>query len=505
MTDDTILSTGRRCPPPLRAAQALAVSAAMVVMTVALAACVQPVLRPDPIDLASAPPDEIAPDRPFPRPPALADANGQPRALALRDLLILAEHGNRDLLAARQSIPIAEASYAEAFAGRMPRVTISGQVRGREPTPSIQVPGFGAFPTEDRTQVAGNLNITVPVFSFGRVETAEGLAQIGIERARNRVRIARQQMRAQVIDAYFALQLARADETIAAQRVKLLEQQDRDVANLLSAGLATESELLTVEARLNLDRVAHGRAQLTVREQTWRLLTLLGLQLDTAIAFADTRAMATIDLDPADAARFAVEQRPETVDAVLTINEANVAAAAAGAERLPTIAFQYDLTAVHSELTTHEFVHSGAVTLTWPVFQGGAVEARVQRARQQMLVATTRFHQTVEAIVLDVTLYYAQWRFADESLAAFADAVDAAERALSVRLEQQQAGLADAFDVLEAETLVAEAQQQWAGAQLDRDRAVLRFRLALGLGADIDVTALFADPTIATETNENER
>ncbi len=120
--------------------------------------------------------------------------------------------------------------------------------------------------------------------------------------------------------------------------------------------------------------------------------------------------------------------------------------------------------------------------LTQSIFNGGALKSQVNlaRANQQQLVAS--YLQTVENAALQVSnavVYYNQSRL---RRAVLETNTDVSQKSLKIADERYEQGETSYLEVLNASTLLYNAQIELEGARLDERLALVQLYLALGGG-----------------------
>jgi outer membrane protein TolC len=129
--------------------------------------------------------------------------------------------------------------------------------------------------------------------------------------------------------------------------------------------------------------------------------------------------------------------------------------------------------------------HGGSYTLAamaqWQLWNWGATQARVQRSRSEYrsaLESQRAYGQQVEFQVRSA------WQAVEEARAGHEvslGAVRAAEKALAIREDRFNQGLAGMTDLLDAETMAHEARVREAQTRYDLQKALRSLRFAIGL------------------------
>jgi outer membrane protein len=116
-----------------------------------------------------------------------------------------------------------------------------------------------------------------------------------------------------------------------------------------------------------------------------------------------------------------------------------------------------------------------------PIYQGGAVDAKVSQAKAGAQQAQAEAEDARRASVEDITQAWSALQSADEVIHAYEAAVAANQMALDNTRKELAVGTRTTLDLLDAE-------RDWVGSQVNltasrRDRAVAAYQLLAACGA----------------------
>jgi len=180
------------------------------------------------------------------------------------------------------------------------------------------------------------LTLTQPIYVGGKIVTGKKLAQIGKDCAELNAQRDRAQVIADVDNAYYSLLAVRSKlDVLAAYRTQL-EALHSTVETSVKAQMATENDLLRIDAKLS--EILYQQQKATNGEQLCRMVlcNAIGLDLGTAVTLADTVLPSTLpsllDRD--------ISQRPEVQLLNKQIEARELQVKMERAEMLPTVALQ---------------------------------------------------------------------------------------------------------------------------------------------------------------------
>jgi outer membrane protein len=381
-------------------------------------------------------------------------------ALSLPEAIALAQRANPSLAQAKAQADGADARLAQARAGRLPTLTLSGEA-GQGTT---DLGGFFGFGRADVSPRAAALQLRQPLFTGGAVSAAIDRAREGRDAALAQVGGAKALLAAQAAEAYVAV--------LSAQEILVLnEAQVRQMGEIagqadlrFKGGETTRTDLAQAQARFAESRAGLARAQGDVARSRAHFVSIVGVEPDSLEALPPPPSIPS-SLDEAMA--MAAQTSPALVAAQAQARAADAGVRYAEAERLPSLA----LTATASSTRDQFFPGYRADGVTvgvqgrWTLFSGGLINGRVAEARAGARGAQSGVEgaraQVREAVI-------GAWEDVQTSLAlvdAAADQATAAASALDSVRNEVRVGQKPALDLLDAEREALSAQSAVVAAR----------------------------------------
>ncbi|WP_309604951.1 TolC family outer membrane protein [Phenylobacterium sp.] len=383
---------------------------------------------------------------------ALATARGA-QALSLPEAIALAQHGNPGLAQAKAQADAAEARLAQARAGRLPTLALTGQ-SGSGTTALGGFFGFGKSHVSPRAVV---LELRQPLFTGGAVTAAIDRAREGRDAALAQAGGAKSRLAALAAETYVAVLSAKGILTLNEAQVRQMEEIARQAELRFKAGEVARTELAQAQARLAEARAGLTRATGDSARSRAHFMSVVG---------SEPQALEPLPAPPPtpasleEAVAVALRSSPALLSA-----EAAARAAAAGvrfaqAERLPSLA----LTATASTSRDQFFPGYRADDVTvgvqgrWTLFAGGAINGRVDEARAGARGAQSGL-DAARAEVREAVI--GAWEDVETSRALVvvaADQATAAATALDSVRHEVRVGQKPTLDLLDAEREALAAQ-----------------------------------------------
>ena len=410
--------------------------------------------------------------------------------LTLNEAIGIALAHNPDVAAADWDYRAAQARQDYAWGARQPRLSAVGSYAhhlDEQRLLPVRQPGDPAILSRDI--VSGDLVLTMPIFTGGRlinqIEAAELLQQAAGHRlARNR-----EELVFNVSSVFFSILAQRQVIESLEFSVRTLEQHLGRVDALVAAQKAAKVDRLRTEVRLadvqqrlvrerNVMAIQHrALASLLGSEDHGETLSIQGdLELDEGVSvpqFDAAMEMARSGRDDYLAARSALEAQARNVEA-------------ARAGHSPTVFVQGSYggrwaagspTGTGDELDDIGRIGLGAEI---PLYEGGQVNAQVQEQRANLAAARERLRKLELQIRLDIETALLNVRSSQERIVAIQTSVEQAQESLRIEREKYDLGKGAIIDVLDAQSALLDAQTNYYRALADYYVALAQMKLAMG-------------------------
>lgn len=416
-------------------------------------------------------------------------------ALTLPEALGLALTRNPQVLIARAKTDALRGKIKEVRAQALPSINFNGSgLRWRDPS-FLNASSFDKIPEEFKAALVVvpanlfdyNLSVSQPLYTSGKIGTALKLASLeseGVEVDRDRVE---QEVRLQVIRAFYGLLLVQRQLEVAKETVAQRQRHLEMARTRFAGGVATEVDVLRSEVSVANAQPELIRAESGARQARTVLNNLLVRPLDFP-----TEALGALTFTPEpsmtleEAVRQAYEHRPELVRARLNEREADGQIKLARAEGRLRLDFNglYGVTSrLPSNLFNHEFNrYVFTVSLGLPLFDGGRRSGLTQQAVANRKVAELSRVDTENSVRLEAQTALDELQRADKTVEAAQLNVRQAERVLSMMQDNYRYGAATTLDVLDAQTALTTAR--WTLLQGLYDHNLARCQLRYVMGVD---------------------
>ncbi len=411
--------------------------------------------------------------------------------LSLEEAVRVALANNPGLAAAAHEADAASARRDEAAALRWPTLRASGAYGHHlDPQRMGAASGNGEPGVFGRDLFAGDLAISMPVFTGGRITSEIEAARLLEMAARHGLARTRDELVFNVSSVFFGILAQRkAIESLEFSRTALQEQLKR-VTNLMEARKAAMVDRLRTEVRLAdiEQRLAQQRNALSF--QTRFLANLLGLDeqekpLNPAGELSRPGAAAqTLN----QVLARALSRRPDYLGARAAVASQARTVDAARAGHWPAVSLQgtygwrWAANPVERQAGTPEGKDAGhvGIAVDIPLFEGGRVEARVRREKARLLAAREGLRRLELQIRLEVETAVLNLESARLRADVTEKAIGQAAESLRIEREKYDMGKGAIADVLDAQSALLESQTAHIRALADCNVAMAQLKLAAG-------------------------
>ena len=349
------------------------------------------------------------------------------------------------------------------------------------------VPGVGAIPPTE-TVIRTSQGWTTAV-SASAVQPIAGLYRIGlgIERLEVGREIRREQLRDRrltvtndVKRAYYgALQTEGSLEAIG-EAVTFYRELLRVVEGNVRQQAALPADALDVKARLARAEYMATTLRHSLASRREELNQLLGRDVSTEFRLVPVGGPSSLELDLPVARARALRQRPEITSGKLSVKEADYAVRMKSAEYIPdfNLVLRYFSPITGDTLPRH--IAYAGFELSWDIWDWGRKSQEMAERKRAVEQATNRLANLEPQITREVNDGYRRLHEARLLLDVTRVTVEAEREKQRVALDRYRQQMALLRDTLQAQTAVAEANQQHQAALLAFWTARADFERALG-------------------------
>jgi outer membrane protein TolC len=400
------------------------------------------------------------------------------KSLTLQEAIEIAFRNNRDLQVARLNIERDRAGVRAAQAAKSVQVGLTSTLQNQG-APLITV-NQNQQSTSDTT-IQGRLQATYPIIDAGLNSGSIRAAEEQVKFNKLDLIRVEQQVRGNVITAYYDLQQADSSVIINQAAVKDAARSLSDAQLQEKAGVGTKFDILRAEVQLatsNQNLVNAQGQQQTARK---KIAQILFVDNNTEFTAADTvRESGTWDYSLEDSVVLAYKNRPEVQQQLALRNasaQQQIVAAASDSAQVNLFS-NYTLGQSIGGSAPAQDSYSIGAQLSWSFWDGGAAGARSGREKINQEIFENQFATQRNQIRFEVEQAYYSLGTSKKNIATSTQALKQAEESLKLARLRFQAGVGTQTDVIQAQTDLATARGNRITAIINYNRALSSLRIA---------------------------
>lgn len=405
---------------------------------------------------------------------------------------------NRDIKNSQYALKKAEYTIDEARAGKAPVVDYTFNTQRSRATDA----SLAASRSKDAISNAfgNNLSVTIPLYTGGKVEGNIDVAKLGKTNAQEDILRVEQATKYSAIQGYYGLLAYQELQGVYHEAVDNLQGHLDNVQAQYNVGTKARVDVLSSDVSLANAKTTAITANNNVAVAESNLNNILGLPLETKLNLADHQLpFDTYNISLQEATDYAMKYRPEVLQAAIAVQQAERNIDIANAGNRPTVAITggnnwADNTFPGIDANKRSWNIGAGVTYNF--YDGGATKAKVNQAKQDLLVARETEQKTREAVQLEVKQAYLNIRSAAQKVEETQTVVDQARENYRIQNIRYQAGVGINLDVLDAQLSLNEAQVNHIQALYDYNVGIAKLEQVMG----VDVESGVIHPSLTATT-----
>ncbi len=344
-----------------------------------------------------------------------------------------------------------------------------------------------AFHTDTRNVFAGSVVLTQPLFMGGSIIALNKMASINEKMADNQTEARRQATLYRIDQAYWQVVSLYHKKKLAEGYLDLVKKLNSDVHKMIDEGVATKSDGLSVEVKVNEAEMTLTKVDDGLVLSRMLLNQLCGLPLNEQITLEDEQkeSIAVVELAPKLDVEKAVENRPELKLLQNSVALSKQATNVLKAGNMPQLLLTGGYAVSNPNLFDGfqrkfgGFWHVG-VMLRVPVWNWGDVMYKVRASKGATSIANLELAEARELIELQVNQNTFKVDEANKKLTmAQANIARANENLRTANLGFSE-GVITPATVMEAQTAWLQAQSQKIDAEIDVKLSQVDLQKSLG-------------------------
>ena len=349
------------------------------------------------------------------------------------------------------------------------------QARGRNSISAQASNTLRTSRTDGGAQQTSNgvsVSATLPLYSGGANEAAIRAGESGVRAAQMKTARAREELRYEVIAAYWNAAEARQKIAVQRETVDKYDAHLKNVSALYDAGAQAKIDVLRSSVELSNARQELIRAENSYEVNLAALRSLLNISPTEPIRLTSEVVYEPFTPAVADCIAYAYRSRLDLAAQRETLaqQEHAVDTAKAGGRMAVNLTLGTGLTSQFRPAHDSSREVSAGLNVSWNVFDSGVTRAKIEAAQTECDIALLNVRKKEEEIDLALRKAYLNMREAERRFQATGDAVRQAEEDAYIAGERYRAGEGILLDVVDAQLALSTARTNDISARYDYAR-----------------------------------
>ena len=386
---------------------------------------------------------------------------GEARDLSLEDAVAEALAANTGLRVTRQGELAADAALRQARGKNGVSVSASDSLR------------WGKTNNETAQSSNGlNLSASLPLYTGGANRASIASSEIGVVAARLTTERAREDLKYEVIAAYYNAVEARKKIEVQREAVGNYDAHLKNVTALYEAGAQARIDVLRSSVELSNARRELISAESAYEVSLVTLRNLLNMDRGETLRLTTDVSYVPFEKSVQDCISYAYGNRRDLRVQKDTLAQRELAVDIAKAGKKPTVNLTVGagLSSQFRPCSDTNRDVSASVGVNWNIFDSGITRAQIDAAEAERDTALLSVRRAEETIDLNVRKAYLNLREAEQRFTATGDVVKQAEEDYFIASRRYSAGEGILLDVLDAQLALSKAKQNDISARYDYAR-----------------------------------
>ena len=328
-----------------------------------------------------------------------------------------------------------------------------------------------------------SLSGKLPLYSGGKNQANIKKAKIGVESASLTTQRAQEDLKLNVIKAYYDALESKKTVGVRQETVDKYQEHYTNVSQLYAAGSKAKIDVIRSQVELSDARQNLIKAENSYEVDLAELRNYLNIDRSEPLNLTTDFAYLAFDQDMNACLDYAYANRKDLQVDKNKLAQQEQAIKAAKAGYLPTLNLSVGLSESQRFNPSSQNSHSASATLglDWNIFDSGVTRAQVRSAETDRDIAKLTYQKDKENIDLAVREAYYNMREAEKRFNSTQDAVHQAEEDAFIAREKYRAGEGLMLDIIDAQEALSTAKLNHISAQYDYARYKATVENAMGV------------------------
>lgn len=413
-------------------------------------------------------------------------ALSEEKEMTLEESINIALKENPNMKKADSRVKEADRTISETRGSMLPQLDVGANYTrtGNISTLNLEELGMkGNFQDENNYKVYASL--TQMLFDY-RLITSYELSRLNFLDVTYQYDATKQDVLYNVNKTYYNVLLANSNMALAEETVTQYKTELERTEKMYKQGSVPKYDVLRVEVYLASAQEKYITASNNIDLSKASFNNALGINLSRPVNIKSLLSYTQWSVDYQTSLDYAFKNRPEIlqVDNLLAIAEEKIQYAKG--ERYPSVNLNAYYYSQNDTLVQPPNTWSLTVGASVPIFHGGSINARIEKAEEQLSQMNDQKTLTYQSVELDVKQSYLNMAEALKRIDVAEKNVSRAEESKRMADLRYKGGVANIQEVLDTQTSLTSAKMNYLQAIYDYEMAKISLKKAMGMLAKTD-------------------
>ena len=327
---------------------------------------------------------------------------------------------------------------------------------------------------DEDAQTSNSLSLSarLPLYSGCANEANIASGEIGAQSARLMTERVREDLKYEVIAAYWNAVEASKKITVQQDTVSKYDAHLKNVTALYDAGAQAKIDVLRSSVELSNAQQELTRAENAYEVNLATLRNLLNIDRREPLTLTTEVAYQHFEKPVEDCISYAYRNRVDLMVERAKLRQSELAIDSARAGYRPSVSLTLG-TGISSQFQSRHDSSSdvsASVGVSWNIFDSGVTRGAIEAAEAERDIALLNVRKAEETIDLNLRKAYLNMREAEKRFVSTGDAVKQAQEDYYIANERYRAGEGILLDIIDAQTALASAETNAISARYDYAR-----------------------------------
>ncbi|MBW1745639.1 MAG: TolC family protein [Deltaproteobacteria bacterium] len=411
--------------------------------------------------------------------------NGNKREFTLEMSIETALKNNTSIKREQERLRAAGEEVKKSIADFLPEFSTSYGYTRLHDEPFAKFGGTEFF-LGKRDSYQCNFRLTQPIFTGFALKSRHQMAKLGVDIGKVATKQAILDVVKDVKVAYFSVLLAKKYFLVAEEAVEQLQSHADDADKFYQQGMIPYNDLLKSKVALADAEQSRVRAESDAKLTVSAFNTILRIDIDEDTRVADVLEFKPFDYTLDKAIEVAQKERPELLALRLSLKNMDFRVKLSKSQYYPQIALvgNCERNGEDPEASKNEFgnSHNESITLqlNWTFFEWGKTKADVAKYQYEKQALREELSGAEDFVNLEVKRAYLDLKVAKRNVGTAQESLEQAKENYRITNLQYQQQITTSTEVLDARTLLTQAETNYFGALYGYDTALAEIIRTMG-------------------------